>query len=113
MAYSSCPNEVAMTSLRPFTRISAAFSSLSNASVIRAAAPSAATEPTATSVLTCAAANGDTSPEERDATVRGSRTPDETVSDRLVAVLDITARWVAERLPEDDRLAPDARVMKI
>ena len=40
--------------------------------------------------------------------------PDETVSNRLGAVLDVTDRtWVAERLPEDDRLAPDGRVMEI
>ena len=40
--------------------------------------------------------------------------PDETVSNRLTAVLDATDRaWDAERLPEDDHLAPDGRVMEI
>lgn len=40
--------------------------------------------------------------------------PDETVSNRLGAVLEVTDRtWVAETLPEDDRLAPDGRVMEI
>jgi xylulose-5-phosphate/fructose-6-phosphate phosphoketolase len=40
--------------------------------------------------------------------------PDETASNRLGAVLDVTPRtWVAERLPEDDHLSPDGRVMEI
>ena len=40
--------------------------------------------------------------------------PDETVSNRLTPVLDATDRaWDAERLPEDDHLAPDGRVMEI
>jgi xylulose-5-phosphate/fructose-6-phosphate phosphoketolase len=40
--------------------------------------------------------------------------PDETVSNRLTAVLDATDRaWDAEHLPEDDHLAPDGRVMEI
>ena len=40
--------------------------------------------------------------------------PDETVSNRLNAVLEVTERnWSAEILPEDDHLAPDGRVMEI
>lgn len=40
--------------------------------------------------------------------------PDETVSNRLGALLDVTDRaWVAERLPDDDHLAPNGRVMEI
>ena len=40
--------------------------------------------------------------------------PDETVSNRLGAVLEATDRaWDAETLPEDDHLAPDGRVMEI
>jgi len=40
--------------------------------------------------------------------------PDETASNRLDAVLTVTARtWMAERLPEDEGLAPDGRVMEI
>ena len=40
--------------------------------------------------------------------------PDETVSNRLNAVLEVTDRnWSAEILPEDDHLAPDGRVMEI
>ncbi|MBV9756949.1 MAG: phosphoketolase family protein [Alphaproteobacteria bacterium] len=40
--------------------------------------------------------------------------PDETVSNRLSAALEATDRaWDAERLPEDDHLAPDGRVMEI
>jgi len=40
--------------------------------------------------------------------------PDETVSNRLGAVLEVTERtWVADILPEDDELAPDGRVMEI
>ncbi len=40
--------------------------------------------------------------------------PDETNSNRLNSVFEATDRtWVAERLPEDDHLAPDGRVMEI
>jgi xylulose-5-phosphate/fructose-6-phosphate phosphoketolase len=40
--------------------------------------------------------------------------PDETTSNRLGAVLDVTDRtWMAKILPEDDHLAPDGRVMEI
>ncbi len=40
--------------------------------------------------------------------------PDETASNRLGALLEVTDRaWVAERIPEDDHLAPDGRVMEI
>ena len=40
--------------------------------------------------------------------------PDETVSNRLGAVLDATDRtWVAEMLPGDDHLAVDGRVMEV
>ncbi len=40
--------------------------------------------------------------------------PDETASNRLSPVLDVTdRRWVAERLDTDDHLAPDGRVMEI
>ncbi len=40
--------------------------------------------------------------------------PDETVSNRLGAVLEVTGRtWVAETMPEDDNLAPDGRVMEV
>jgi xylulose-5-phosphate/fructose-6-phosphate phosphoketolase len=40
--------------------------------------------------------------------------PDETASNRLSALFEATDRaWVAERLPEDDHLAPDGRVMEI
>jgi xylulose-5-phosphate/fructose-6-phosphate phosphoketolase len=40
--------------------------------------------------------------------------PDELASNRLGAVLEATDRaWVAERLPTDDHLAPDGRVMEI
>ncbi len=40
--------------------------------------------------------------------------PDETASNRLGALFEVTERaWVAERLPEDDHLAPDGRVMEI
>ncbi len=40
--------------------------------------------------------------------------PDETVSNRLGALLEVTDRtWLAERLPEDEGLAPDGRVMEI
>jgi xylulose-5-phosphate/fructose-6-phosphate phosphoketolase len=40
--------------------------------------------------------------------------PDETASNRLSAVFEVTAKaWVAERLPVDEDLAPDGRVMEI
>ena len=40
--------------------------------------------------------------------------PDENNSNRLGAVLEVTDRaWAAERLPGDDHLAPDGRVMEI
>ena len=40
--------------------------------------------------------------------------PDETVSNRLGAVLDVTDRvWMAERQPNDDHLAPEGRVMEV
>ncbi len=40
--------------------------------------------------------------------------PDETVSNRLGAVLEATDRaWMAQRLPGDDHLAPDGRVMEV
>jgi xylulose-5-phosphate/fructose-6-phosphate phosphoketolase len=40
--------------------------------------------------------------------------PDETNSNRLGALFDVTDRaWVAETLPDDDHLAPDGRVMEI
>jgi xylulose-5-phosphate/fructose-6-phosphate phosphoketolase len=40
--------------------------------------------------------------------------PDENNSNRLGAVLDVTDRaWMAERLPGDDHLAPDGRVMEV
>jgi xylulose-5-phosphate/fructose-6-phosphate phosphoketolase len=40
--------------------------------------------------------------------------PDELTSNRLGATLDVTNRaWMAERLPGDDHLAPDGRVMEI
>ncbi len=40
--------------------------------------------------------------------------PDETVSNRLGGVLEVTDRtWVAQHLPEDDHLSPDGRVMEI
>ena len=40
--------------------------------------------------------------------------PDETQSNRLGALFEVTDRaWMAERLPEDDHLAPDGRVMEI
>jgi len=40
--------------------------------------------------------------------------PDENNSNRLGAVLEVTDRtWEAERLPGDDHLAPDGRVMEI
>ncbi|MEO8456483.1 MAG: phosphoketolase family protein [Chloroflexota bacterium] len=40
--------------------------------------------------------------------------PDETVSNRLGAVLEVTDRvWMAERIPLDDHLAPAGRVMEV
>jgi len=40
--------------------------------------------------------------------------PDETASNRLGALFEVTNRaWMAQRLPEDDHLAPDGRVMEI
>ncbi len=40
--------------------------------------------------------------------------PDETASNRLGALFDVTDRaWMAETLPEDDHLSPDGRVMEI
>jgi xylulose-5-phosphate/fructose-6-phosphate phosphoketolase len=40
--------------------------------------------------------------------------PDETASNRLGALFEATDRaWMAERLPGDDHLAPDGRVMEI
>jgi len=40
--------------------------------------------------------------------------PDETASNRLGALFEVTDRtWMAETLPEDDHLAPDGRVMEI
>ncbi|HEU5279947.1 MAG TPA: phosphoketolase family protein, partial [Gaiellaceae bacterium] len=40
--------------------------------------------------------------------------PDETASNRLGDVFDVTNRtWVAERMPTDEGLAPDGRVMEV
>ncbi len=40
--------------------------------------------------------------------------PDETASNRLSALFEVTDRtWIAERLDTDDHLAPDGRVMEI
>ncbi len=40
--------------------------------------------------------------------------PDETASNRLGAVFEVTDRaWEAERLPTDEHLAPDGRVMEV
>jgi xylulose-5-phosphate/fructose-6-phosphate phosphoketolase len=40
--------------------------------------------------------------------------PDEVASNRLSALFDVTDRaWTAERLPGDDHLAPDGRVMEV
>jgi len=40
--------------------------------------------------------------------------PDETASNRLSALFEATDRtWMAERLPGDDHLAPDGRVMEV
>jgi len=49
--------------------------------------------------------------EERNFRLLG---PDETVSNRLDAVLEVTPRaWSAELVPGDDRLSPQGRVMEI
>jgi xylulose-5-phosphate/fructose-6-phosphate phosphoketolase len=49
--------------------------------------------------------------EERNFRIMG---PDETASNRLGALFEVTDRaWMAETLPEDDHLAPDGRVMEI
>jgi len=40
--------------------------------------------------------------------------PDETASNRLSAVFEVTGRaWMAETRPDDDHLSPDGRVMEI
>jgi xylulose-5-phosphate/fructose-6-phosphate phosphoketolase len=40
--------------------------------------------------------------------------PDETTSNRLGAMFEVTDRaWMAETIPEDDHLSPDGRVMEI
>ena len=40
--------------------------------------------------------------------------PDETSSNRLSALFEVTDRtWVAQTLPEDEHLSPDGRVMEI
>jgi xylulose-5-phosphate/fructose-6-phosphate phosphoketolase len=40
--------------------------------------------------------------------------PDETASNRLDALFEVTSRaWLAETLPEDENLSPDGRVMEI
>ncbi|MCC7201786.1 MAG: phosphoketolase family protein [Nitrospirae bacterium] len=40
--------------------------------------------------------------------------PDETASNRLGSLFDVTDRtWMADTLPEDDHLSPDGRVMEI
>jgi xylulose-5-phosphate/fructose-6-phosphate phosphoketolase len=40
--------------------------------------------------------------------------PDETASNRLGGLFDVTNKtWVAETIPEDDHLSPDGRVMEI
>jgi xylulose-5-phosphate/fructose-6-phosphate phosphoketolase len=40
--------------------------------------------------------------------------PDETASNRLGALFEVTGRrWMAQTLPEDDALSPDGRVMEI
>jgi xylulose-5-phosphate/fructose-6-phosphate phosphoketolase len=40
--------------------------------------------------------------------------PDETASNRLTALFEVSDRtWMAERLPEDEGLAPDGRIMEI
>ena len=55
----------------------------------------------------------------RDVMVENPRTfrvmgPDETASNRLGALLEVTGRtWMAETLPGDDHLSPDGRVMEV
>jgi xylulose-5-phosphate/fructose-6-phosphate phosphoketolase len=55
----------------------------------------------------------------RDVIVRNPETfrlfgPDETASNRLSAVFEVTNRaWEAERLPTDDGLAPEGRVLEV
>jgi xylulose-5-phosphate/fructose-6-phosphate phosphoketolase len=40
--------------------------------------------------------------------------PDETASNRLSALFEVTSRaWMAQRLPEDEGLAPDGRVLEV
>ncbi len=40
--------------------------------------------------------------------------PDETASNRLSALFEVTDRtWMAERLPEDENLSPEGRVMEV
>ncbi len=40
--------------------------------------------------------------------------PDETASNRLGALFEVTERaWMADRIPDDDHLAPEGRVMEI
>ncbi|MCX7918406.1 MAG: phosphoketolase family protein [bacterium] len=40
--------------------------------------------------------------------------PDETASNRLDSVFEVTNRtWMAQRIPEDDYLSPDGRVMEV
>ena len=53
---------------------------------------------------------------QRNAKTRNFRVfgPDETASNRLGALFEVTDRsWLAERVPEDDHLAADGRVMEI
>jgi xylulose-5-phosphate/fructose-6-phosphate phosphoketolase len=53
---------------------------------------------------------------QRNASARNFRVvgPDETASNRLDALFEVTDRsWLAQRLPGDDHLAPDGRVMEI
>jgi xylulose-5-phosphate/fructose-6-phosphate phosphoketolase len=40
--------------------------------------------------------------------------PDETTSNRLAALFEVTDRtWIADRIPSDEQLGPDGRVMEI
>jgi xylulose-5-phosphate/fructose-6-phosphate phosphoketolase len=49
--------------------------------------------------------------EQRNFRVLG---PDETASNRLTELFNVTNRtWMGERIPEDDHLSPDGRVMEI
>ncbi len=49
--------------------------------------------------------------DERNFRVMG---PDETASNRLSALFEVTGRaWMADTIPEDDHLSPDGRVMEI